>query len=99
MYVQVVLFKFQVMLINCHGLFNDLNIQVMNAQATDQGQYQCQVSNGDDEKTSWKIDVLIATKPIIFENSTTYVFVTEGDNVKLECYAGGYPSPKSVSFL
>ena len=31
--------------------------------------------------------------PIIFDNSTRSVIVSEGEGFKLECYAGGYPAP------
>ena len=37
--------------------------------------------------------VSVRIPPIIFDNSTRSVIVSEGEGFKLECYAGGYPAP------
>jgi hypothetical protein len=43
-----------------------------------------------------KADVMVSVRipPIIFDNSTRSVVVSEGQSIKLECYAGGYPPPR-----
>lgn len=45
------------------------------------------------EKISADVAVSVRIPPIIFDNSTRSVVVSEGEGVKLECYAGGYPAP------
>ena len=52
------------------------------------------------EKISADVAVSVRIPPIIFDNSTRSVVVSEGEGVKLECYAGGYPAPTvSLKFV
>jgi hypothetical protein len=67
--------------------------QIKDIQENDQGKYQCQVLLTVTEKISADVAVSVRIPPIIFDNSTRSVVVSEGEAVKLECYAGGYPAP------
>jgi len=68
-------------------------LQIKDIQENDQGKYQCQVLLTVTEKISADVSVSVRIPPIIFDNSTRSVIVSEGEGVKLECYAGGYPAP------
>lgn len=68
-------------------------LQIKDIQENDQGKYQCQVLLTVTEKISADVAVSVRIPPIIFDNSTRSVVVSEGEAVKLECYAGGYPAP------
>jgi hypothetical protein len=67
--------------------------QIKDIQENDAGKYQCQVLLTVTEKISADVAVSVRIPPIIFDNSTRSVVVSEGEGVKLECYAGGYPAP------
>lgn len=45
-------------------------------------------------KIEASVDLRIRRPPIISDNSTQSVVTTEGESVDLNCYAGGYPSPR-----
>ena len=82
--------------------WNDLiffNFQIKDIQENDQGKYQCQVLLTVTEKISADVSVSVRIPPIIFDNSTRSVIVSEGEGVKLECYAGGYPAPIVTYYL
>lgn len=78
-------------------LFQNINsqccFQIKDIQENDAGKYQCQVLLTVTEKISADVAVSVRIPPIIFDNSTRSVVVSEGEGVKLECYAGGYPAP------
>lgn len=40
------------------------------------------------------MELQVRRPPIISDNSTRSIVVSEGQTVLLECYAGGYPRPK-----
>ena len=48
------------------------------------------------EIISADVAVSVRIPPIIFDNSTRSVVVSEGQAVKLECYAGGFPLPTVI---
>ena len=68
--------------------------QIKDIQETDAGKYQCQVLLTVTEKISADVAVSVRIPPIIFDNSTRSVVVSEGEAIKLECYAGGFPAPR-----
>lgn len=69
-------------------------LQVKDIQETDAGFYQCQVIIGLNNKISAEVELQVRRPPIISDNSTRSVVVSEGESVKLDCYAGGYPLPR-----
>lgn len=76
--------------------------QIKDIQETDAGKYQCQVLLTVTEKINADVAVSVRIPPIIFDNSTRSVVVSEGEAIKLECYAGGFPAPRvlfNFSFL
>lgn len=68
-------------------------LQIKDIQENDAGKYQCQVLLTVVEIISADVAVSVRIPPIIFDNSTRSVVVSEGQAVKLECYAGGFPLP------
>ena len=70
-----------------------ISAQIKDIQENDAGKYQCQVLLTVSEKITADLLVSVRIPPIIFDNSTRSVVVNEGQSVKLECYAGGFPAP------
>uniref|UniRef100_T1JMP5 Ig-like domain-containing protein n=1 Tax=Strigamia maritima TaxID=126957 RepID=T1JMP5_STRMM len=69
-------------------------LQIKDIQESDAGTYQCQVVITMTNKITADVQVLVRMPPIISDNSTRSVVVSEGQAVRLECYAGGFPPPK-----
>ena len=69
-------------------------LQVKDLQETDAGPYQCQILIGVNNRVTANVDVLVRMPPVISDNSTRSLVVSEGQSVTLECYAAGYPLPK-----
>ncbi|XP_050426055.1 lachesin [Adelges cooleyi] len=69
-------------------------LQIKDIQETDAGFYQCQISLGLNNKISAEVELEVRRPPIISDNSTRSLVVNEGQPVKLECYAGGFPIPR-----
>lgn len=69
-------------------------LQIKDIQETDAGYYQCQVIIALNNKISAEVDLQVRRPPIISDNSTRSLVVSEGESVRLECYAGGYPPPR-----
>lgn len=69
-------------------------LQIKDIQETDAGYYQCQVLISLNNRISAEVDLQVRRPPIISDNSTRSLVVSEGQAVKLECYAGGYPPPR-----
>lgn len=53
----------------------------------------CQVILGINNRISASTNLLVRRPPVISDNSTRNVVVSEGDPVNLACYAGGMPQP------
>lgn len=49
---------------------------------------------GLNNKISAEVELEVRRPPIISDNSTRSLVVNEGQPVKLECYAGGFPMPR-----
>lgn len=45
-------------------------------------------------KISAEVELEVRRPPIISDNSTRSLVVNEGQAIKLECYAGGFPAPR-----
>ncbi|XP_022178835.1 lachesin-like isoform X2 [Myzus persicae] len=73
---------------------NSYSLQIIEIQETDAGFYRCDVNLGMNNKLSAETELVVRRRPFISDNSTRSLIVNEGQPVKLECYAGGYPSPK-----
>lgn len=69
-------------------------LQIKDIQETDAGYYQCQVVISINNKISAQVELQVRRPPFISDNSTRSEVVVEGSEVKLECYAGGFPPPK-----
>ncbi|KAL1117792.1 hypothetical protein AAG570_004107, partial [Ranatra chinensis] len=69
-------------------------LQIKDIQETDAGVYQCQVIISLNNKIAADVDLLVRRPPVISDNSTRSLIVSEGQQVTLECYAGGYPPPR-----
>ncbi|XP_046382587.1 lachesin isoform X1 [Ischnura elegans] len=69
-------------------------LQIKDIQETDAGIYHCQVIIAVNNEISADVDLLVRRPPIISDNSTRSLVVSEGEAVRLECYAGGFPQPR-----
>nr|CAD7570475.1 unnamed protein product [Timema californicum] len=76
------------------GVDGDSSSRIKDIQETDAGYYQCQVIIALNNKISAEVDLQVRRPPIISDNSTRSLVVSEGQSVKLDCYAGGYPPPR-----
>ncbi|XP_066991008.2 lachesin isoform X2 [Anabrus simplex] len=77
-----------------HPASSTYTLQIKDIQETDAGYYQCQVIIALNSKISAEVELQVRRPPIISDNSTRSLVVSEGQSVKLECYAGGYPPPR-----
>nr|XP_022911528.1 lachesin [Onthophagus taurus] len=69
-------------------------LQIKDIQETDAAVYQCQVIISVNNKISAPVSLSVRRPPVISDNSTRSVIVSEGQSVELNCYASGYPTPK-----
>lgn len=68
-------------------------LQIKDIQETDAGLYQCQLLLSVINKIKADVTLSVRRPPIISDNSTQSLVVSEGNPVQMECYAGGYPRP------
>lgn len=68
-------------------------LQIKDMQETDAGIYQCQVILSVNNKISADVVLSVRRPPVISDNSTQSLVISEGKSVQMECYAGGYPHP------
>ncbi|KAK3920283.1 Lachesin [Frankliniella fusca] len=69
-------------------------LQIKDIQETDAGYYQCQVIISINNKISAEVELQVRRPPVISDNSTRSIVVSEGQPVRLECYANGWPIPR-----
>ncbi|CAI6373929.1 unnamed protein product [Macrosiphum euphorbiae] len=69
-------------------------LQIYDIQEFDTGIYRCQIVIGLHNIISAEVELKVRGPPMIHENSTASMVVMEGQQVTLECYARGYPSPR-----
>lgn len=68
-------------------------LQIKDIQETDAGMYTCQVVLSVTAKINADVLLSVRRPPVISDNSTQSLVVSEGKSVQMECYAGGYPHP------
>jgi hypothetical protein len=71
-------------------------LQIKDIQETDAGVYACRVIISVVNKVMATVDLSVRRPPIISDNSTQSVVASEGQSVKMECYAAGYPTPTII---
>jgi len=69
-------------------------LQVKDIQESDVGDYQCQVVINISNKITADVSLLVRIPPVIADNSTRSTVASEGQQVKLQCYASGFPQPR-----
>ncbi|CAH1163067.1 unnamed protein product [Phaedon cochleariae] len=69
-------------------------LQIKDIQETDAGYYQCQILISPSNRVTAEVELQVRRPPFISDNSTRSIVVSEGEAVEMECYAGGYPSPR-----
>lgn len=78
------------------GASATFTVLIKDLQESDAGTYQCEVVLSVNNKISAESILLVREPPVITDNSTQAIVTTEGESVKMECYASGYPPPKIV---
>ena len=68
--------------------------QIKDIQEQDAGVYQCQIQISLQTKVTADVELKVRQRPVISDNSTQSVVAKEGEEVKLECYASGFPTPR-----
>ncbi|XP_043475633.1 lachesin-like isoform X1 [Leptopilina heterotoma] len=69
-------------------------LQIKDIQETDAGVYQCQIIITINNVITADVELRVRQPPVISDNSTRSLVVSETQPVQLECYAGGYPTPR-----
>merc|ERR1712223_512543 len=69
-------------------------LRIRDIQETDGAIYQCQVVISLTDRETAEVPLIVRRPPIISDNSSRSVVVTEGQRVELDCYASGYPPPE-----
>lgn len=69
-------------------------LRIEDIQETDGAIYQCQVIISLTDKETADVPLIVRRPPIISDNSSRSVVVTESQRVELRCYASGYPVPE-----
>ncbi|XP_056638074.1 lachesin [Diorhabda carinulata] len=69
-------------------------LQIKDIQETDAGYYQCQILISPSNRVTAEVELQVRRPPFISDNSTRSIVVSEGEAVEMECYAGGYPTPR-----
>lgn len=72
---------------------SNYTLQIDDVQQTDAGIYQCQVVMSPTNTISAEVVVSVRVPPVIVDNSTQTLIVSEGKSAQMECYASGYPRP------
>jgi neuronal growth regulator 1 len=71
-------------------------VLIKDLQETDAGVYQCEVVLSVNNKITAETRLSVRRPPIITDNSTQSIVTTEGQSIRMECYASGFPPPKIV---
>lgn len=71
-----------------------ITFQIKDIQETDAGLYQCRLQISVNSLVSAEVELQVRRPPIISDNSTQSLVVSEGQSVQLECYASGFPLPR-----
>jgi len=68
-------------------------LSIEKVQELDTGLYACQIVAGLSNKVKAEVWLFVRIPPVIFDNSTRHVITSTGLDVKLDCYATGFPLP------
>ena len=80
--------------INLDKSSSSYKLRIEDIQETDGAIYQCQVVISLTDRETADVPLIVRRPPIISDNSTRSVVVTEGQRVELNCFASGYPPPE-----
>ncbi|XP_029177585.1 lachesin isoform X2 [Nylanderia fulva] len=69
-------------------------LQIKDIQETDAGFYQCRIQISVNNLINAEVELQVRRPPIISDNSTQSLVVSEGQAIMLECYASGFPLPR-----
>ena len=69
-------------------------IQIKDIQESDAGIYKCVILLSQNNYISSQLRLQVYSPPIIYDNSSSTVVVSENETVSLECFAGGVPRPQ-----
>ncbi|XP_014476090.1 PREDICTED: lachesin [Dinoponera quadriceps] len=69
-------------------------LQIKDIQETDAGFYQCRVQLSINNMENAEVELQVRRPPVISDNSTQSIVAGEGQPIQLECYAGGFPTPR-----
>lgn len=76
-----------------HLSFSSSSQSTIEVQELDSGLYGCQIIAGLSNKVKAEVWLFVRIPPVIFDNSTRHVITSTGLDVKLDCYATGFPLP------
>lgn len=68
-------------------------LQIRDIQSSDTGIYKCVIVMSAQNFISKDVEVAVFSPPLIYDNSSSTIVVSESNPVSLECYAGGTPKP------
>ncbi|KAF0312793.1 Lachesin [Amphibalanus amphitrite] len=71
-----------------------VTLKISDIQESDQGTYECRVQISVRESISGTVLLAVRLKPVISDNSTRSVIVSEGETAEIACYATGFPTPE-----
>lgn len=68
-------------------------LQIRDIQSSDSGIYKCVIFLSTINYISKEMELSVYSPPLIYDNSSSTIVVSESNPVNLECYAGGTPKP------
>lgn len=71
-------------------------VLIKDLQEADAGTYQCEVVLSVNNKITAETRLSVRQPPVITDNSTSSIVTIEGEQISMECYATGFPTPKVV---
>lgn len=71
-------------------------VLIKDVDENDAGVYVCEVRLSLNNKISRETKLVVRRPPVITDNSTQSIVTTEGESIKMECYATGFPPPRII---
>lgn len=68
-------------------------LQIRDIQSSDTGIYKCMILISQHNYISKALQLAVFSSPLIYDNSSSTIVISELQPVSLECYAGGTPKP------
>uniref|UniRef100_A0A336M5D4 CSON010924 protein n=1 Tax=Culicoides sonorensis TaxID=179676 RepID=A0A336M5D4_CULSO len=82
-------------LVFVNGTTQTFSLKIKNIEVHDSGIYECQMVANFTTKITQVVELYVRSPPQIIDKATTLqVSVEENEDVKLKCYADGYPRPR-----